>query len=131
MRAMEYGIGGDGEYDIVDSRGCTPPRRSDRMCASLRPVPGELMLRFALWCVLLSFTMGTFAQQPEGRRPEPAQQQPSPQAAEQQGQPRPDSAARPAQTPPEPPEEKPVVTHHTITVGGKTLKYTATTGFMP
>jgi carboxypeptidase C (cathepsin A) len=31
----------------------------------------------------------------------------------------------------EPPEEKPVVTHHKITAGGKTLAYTATTGRMP
>src|SRR5579863_1140983 len=31
----------------------------------------------------------------------------------------------------EPPEEKPIVTHHKITVGGKTLAYTATTGRMP
>jgi len=28
-------------------------------------------------------------------------------------------------------EEPPVVTHHEITVGGRVLKYTATTGFMP
>ncbi|MGZ4813675.1 MAG: hypothetical protein ACXVZI_12975, partial [Terriglobales bacterium] len=31
----------------------------------------------------------------------------------------------------EPPEEKPVVTHHQITVGGKALRYTATVGTMP
>jgi len=31
----------------------------------------------------------------------------------------------------EAPEPEPVVTHHTITVGGKTLRYTATTGRLP
>jgi len=31
----------------------------------------------------------------------------------------------------EPPEEKPVITHHKITVNGRTLAYTATTGRMP
>jgi carboxypeptidase C (cathepsin A) len=31
----------------------------------------------------------------------------------------------------EPPEEKPVITHHKITVAGRTLAYTATTGRMP
>jgi carboxypeptidase C (cathepsin A) len=31
----------------------------------------------------------------------------------------------------EPPEEKPVVTHHQINVGGKPLRYTATVGMMP
>jgi carboxypeptidase C (cathepsin A) len=31
----------------------------------------------------------------------------------------------------EPPEKAPVITHHEIRVGGKTLKYTATAGLMP
>ena len=30
-----------------------------------------------------------------------------------------------------PPEEPPVITHHEIKVGGKTLRYTATVGMMP
>ena len=38
--------------------------------------------------------------------------------------------AKPAEKPAEK-EEPPVVTHHEIRVGGKTLKYTATTGMMP
>lgn len=39
---------------------------------------------------------------------------------------------RPPQERPSPvPEETPVITHHEITVGGKTLKYTATVGMMP
>ena len=47
-----------------------------------------------------------------------------------------DKAAKPAaEGPKEKPaaakEEPPVVTHHQITVGGRVLKYTATTGYMP
>src|SRR3954469_25841089 len=38
---------------------------------------------------------------------------------------------RPQGAPTPTPEEPPVVTHHSITVGGKELKYTATTGMMP
>src|SRR5438552_8190650 len=46
------------------------------------------------------------------------------------GEARPETAA--ARPPvPEPPEEKPVITHHELRVGGKTLKYTTTTGLMP
>jgi hypothetical protein len=38
---------------------------------------------------------------------------------------------RPQGAPTPTPEEPPVVTHHSITVGGRELKYTATTGMMP
>src|SRR5215831_11315397 len=38
---------------------------------------------------------------------------------------------RPQGAPTPTPEEPPVVTHHSITVGGKELRYTATTGMMP
>jgi len=38
---------------------------------------------------------------------------------------------RPQGAPTPSPEEPPVVTHHSITVGGKELRYTATTGMMP
>jgi len=38
---------------------------------------------------------------------------------------------RPQERPSAVPEEIPVITHHEITVGGKTLKYTATVGMMP
>src|SRR5438874_13800168 len=38
---------------------------------------------------------------------------------------------RPQGTPSPSPEEPPVVTHHSITVGGKELRYTATAGMMP
>jgi carboxypeptidase C (cathepsin A) len=40
-------------------------------------------------------------------------------------------ADKPADKAPEKPEEKPVVTKHQITVGGRTLAYTVTTGLMP
>ncbi len=46
-----------------------------------------------------------------------------------------EAGAKPAAPPAEPkheaPEVPPVVTHHEIHVGGKTLRYTATTGMMP
>jgi carboxypeptidase C (cathepsin A) len=46
------------------------------------------------------------------------------------GEARPETAA--ARPPvPEPPEEKPAITRHELRVGGKTLKYTTTTGLMP
>src|ERR1043166_1397548 len=38
---------------------------------------------------------------------------------------------RPQGAPTPSPEEPPVVTHHSITVGGRELRYTATTGMMP
>lgn len=85
--------------------------------------------RFALWCVFLAVASIAFAQQPDGRRPDGAPQQP--QAAAPAGGEAQQGAARPAATPAEPPEEKPSITHHTITVNGKALKYTATTGYMP
>ena len=67
------------------------------------------------------------AAEPSTEAPAATQQAPSGETA---GQTKPE-AARPAQPAPEPPEEKPVVTHHTLAVGGKTLRYTATTGLMP
>jgi carboxypeptidase C (cathepsin A) len=44
-----------------------------------------------------------------------------------------EKSAKPAETEKEkaPKEEPPVVTHHEIHVGGRVLRYTATTGFMP
>lgn len=92
-----------------------------------------MSLRLVLWCVVLTFALGASAQQPEGRRPEqrPQQAPAAPAAETPQNQTHPEGAVRPAQPAPEPPEEKPVITHHTITVNGKTVRYTATTGFMP
>jgi carboxypeptidase C (cathepsin A) len=83
---------------------------------------------------VLTLACSAFGQQPEGRRPEqrPPEQQPTAPAGEPpQAAPHAEPAARPPQPAPEPAEEKPVITHHSITVNGKTLKYTATTGFMP
>src|SRR5512144_3108364 len=42
-----------------------------------------------------------------------------------------DEAPKPPVADKEPPEEKPVITHHTMTIGGKALRYTATVGMMP
>jgi carboxypeptidase C (cathepsin A) len=55
------------------------------------------------------------------------------QRGQQQGPPQtpPTTGAQPAATPPPLREEPPVVTKHEIQVGGKTLKYTVTTGMMP
>jgi carboxypeptidase C (cathepsin A) len=60
--------------------------------------------------------------------------QPRPQRPEPQAAPESEPAAKPAEqakTEKEPPEEKPVVTTHEMKIGGRTLKYTATTGLMP
>ena len=82
--------------------------------------------RFALVCLLLiSFSFACVAQGGRQRQP--------------QG---PEPAATPAATPAKPGDAKPearkepsdlppVVTHHEIHVDGKTLRYTATTGFLP
>src|SRR5213593_109103 len=68
-------------------------------------------------------------QQPPGQQPTPpptTSASPTPSAAGPTGQ------ARGAQERPSPsPEEPPVITHHEIRVGGRTLRYTATTGMMP
>jgi carboxypeptidase C (cathepsin A) len=77
----------------------------------------------------------------EGERQGRRQQSPAPQTT-----PAPQPTASPAASPAGPPggaqrrpqeqptppaEEPPVVTHHEISVGGKTLRYTATVGLMP
>src|SRR5882724_6709563 len=43
----------------------------------------------------------------------------------------PKPAASPSEAKKEAPDQPPVVTHHEIHVGGKTLRYTATAGMMP
>jgi carboxypeptidase C (cathepsin A) len=70
------------------------------------------------------FAITCFAQ--ERRRPEQPAPEQAPGAAERAEQPQ-----RPAPPEKEPPEEKPVVTHQEARVGGKVLRYTATTGMMP
>src|SRR6476661_5595420 len=75
--------------------------------------------------VVMILSLSAFGQRNRGDRP-PA---PAPAAspAEQAK-----SAGTPAQeTKKEPAEVPPIVTHHEIHVGGKTLHYTATTGMMP
>src|SRR5262245_13203960 len=90
--------------------------------------------------IFFSFALLSFTQEPDGqgRRQLPAQQ-PAPQVAaspsaspgatagaQQTGpQRRPQEQATPT------PEEPPVVTHHEIRAGSRTLRYTATVGMMP
>jgi carboxypeptidase C (cathepsin A) len=87
----------------------------------------------------LLLSLALFAQGPEGQgrgqRPGGGQgtgQQPTTttQTTTTQ-QPGGQTGQRPQGAPTPNPEEPPVVTHHSITVGGKELKYTATTGMMP
>src|SRR5256886_16755600 len=66
-------------------------------------------------------------QQTPGQQPTPTATQTTTttQTGAQTGQ-------RPPQERPSPvPEESPVITHHSINVGGKELRYTATVGMMP
>src|SRR5712692_7606400 len=104
-----------------------------------------------LWfAFLLAVVLGTAAVSQQNENKEPAQPQPT-QSQKKQPQPPPQKPAEPeaktAQpTPPasdqKPGDDKkeehydmaevaPVVTHHQITVAGKTLKYTATAGRLP
>ena len=69
-------------------------------------------------------------QQAPGQQPTPATQatstpsaSPSGSSSAAQGRPQPQATPTP--------EEPPVVTHHEIRAGGKTLRYTATVGMMP
>jgi carboxypeptidase C (cathepsin A) len=82
--------------------------------------------------IFLFFGFVSFGQEPEGRR---AQQPPPQAAAAPQSTPSPSASPAPALRRPDQPqppaEEPPVVTHHEIKVGGKTLRYTATVGLMP
>src|SRR5215471_17477904 len=88
------------------------------------------MLAFLLVCfALLSFGQ----EEGQGRRP-PQQPTATPGAtaspsASPAGAGAPQSG--PQERPSPPPEGPPVITHHEIRVGGKTVRYTATTGMMP
>ena len=82
------------------------------------------------------FFAGQQPQQPQQSAPAPSPGRVESQArpADQPGRPgeqagRPGEAARPPAAPVV--DEKPVVTRHEIDAGGKSLKYTVTTGFMP
>jgi carboxypeptidase C (cathepsin A) len=84
--------------------------------------------------ILLLLALMSPGQEPTGRQRQGQGQQPSP-ASVASPSPSPSAAGqgqgRPQPQPSPPPEEPPVVTTHEITVGGKTLKYTATAGLMP
>jgi carboxypeptidase C (cathepsin A) len=68
---------------------------------------------------------------PQRERPgAPPDQQRSSEAQTRQEAPRPAERA-PEKDKPVPPEQPPVVTRHEINAGGRTLKYTVTTGLMP
>ncbi|HSF24675.1 MAG TPA: peptidase S10, partial [Blastocatellia bacterium] len=68
---------------------------------------------------------------PQRERPgAPPDQQRSSEAQTRQEAPRPAERA-PEKDKPVPPEQPPVVTKHEINAGGRTLKYTVTTGLMP
>ncbi|HSM84774.1 MAG TPA: peptidase S1, partial [Candidatus Limnocylindrales bacterium] len=88
------------------------------------------MLRRALpvcFSAVLLFAFSLAAQQRNRPgRPSGAASPAASPAPEQTGKPAPSSEQKK-----EPPEQPPVVTHHEIHVGGKTLRYTATAGMMP
>jgi carboxypeptidase C (cathepsin A) len=81
-----------------------------------------------LFALVLFFSVSAFAQQ-RNRGDRPAAATPAASPAEQ-------PSAKPAASPAadarkEAAEQPPVVTHHEVKVGGKTLRYTTTTGMMP
>ena len=79
--------------------------------------------RFLPFCILLTFlfAIAAIGQERRGARESEAQ---TPAIAPTQG-------SKPAASETKKEPEPPVVTHHEIHVGGKTLRYTATTGMMP
>ena len=88
-----------------------------------------------LAAILLGLALLSFGQAPGGGqgRPQGQGQQPTTTTTTTTGQQGSQTTQqRPPQERPSPvPEETPVVTHHEINVGGKSLKYTATVGMMP
>src|SRR4051812_10937333 len=81
--------------------------------------------------IVICFALLSFGQEPggQGRRSQPT---PTPQASPAASPGASPATPRGTQERPSPsPEEPPVVTHHEIRVGGRTLHYTATTGMMP
>src|SRR5207253_1288107 len=85
--------------------------------------------------ILLCFALLSFGQEEgQGRRQQQApapQPTPSPQASASPGSSSSTPQRGPQERPSPPAEESPVVTHHEIRAGGKTLRYTATAGMMP
>src|ERR1700704_558622 len=87
--------------------------------------------------ILLLLALISPGQEPTGRQRQAPGQQPTPMpqasvspsaspSVSPSGQ-----ARRPQEQPTPPSEEPPIVTHHEIRAGGKTLRYTATVGLMP
>src|SRR5205807_1935495 len=86
-----------------------------------------------LAAILLCFALLSFGQEDagQGRRQQQGaspQATPSPTSSTQSGT---GQARGPQERPSPSPDEPPVITHHQIQVGGKTLSYTATAGMMP
>lgn len=82
----------------------------------------------SMFAVLVLFTSLSAVAQQRNRGDRPA----TAPAAAPADQPSAKPAASPAAEPKkEAPEQPPVITHHEVKVGGKTLHYTATTGMMP
>src|SRR6266404_6741185 len=82
--------------------------------------------------ILLCLALLSFGQEPEGRRqPSTQQPTPTPQAVATPAGPTQPQRGGPQERPTPPVEEPPVVTHHEVRAGGRTLRYTATTGMMP
>src|ERR1051326_4220488 len=93
---------------------------------------GDAMRRIVCAAFFMS-ALTCFAQQrrpAQAAAPAPAETSAAQNAEHPDGQAR-GEGQRPAQPEKEPPEEKPIVTHQESHVGGKTLRYTATTGMMP
>src|SRR5947209_7216385 len=92
------------------------------------------MLRNKLLAIALLFAITPVAfPQGRGNRQQGDTQQPGQSNRQQQQQSQPQQGDGQQQRPTRPliGDEPPVVTQHEITVGGKALKYTATTGYMP
>lgn len=82
--------------------------------------------RFFSLCILLSFVFAIAAVGQERRGSRDPESQTTSTAPAQGSRPSSSDAKKEAREP-----EPPVITHHEIHVGGKILKYTATTGMMP
>ena len=92
-----------------------------------------MMLRRAsslLIAVVLLFSLCAVGQQ-RNRGDQPPRPAPAASPADQPAKPAAPAAGEAKDAKKEPAEQPPVVTHHEIHVGGKTLRYTATTGMMP
>ena len=88
-----------------------------------------MLAAILLGLALLSFGQGPGGQgrqQGQGQQPTTTTTTTATQPGSQTGQQRP-----PQERPSPVPEETPVITHHEINVGGKSLKYTAAVGMMP